>query len=217
MGLGAVSRQPEGCHRDSRSGGAYRFGVCCGGNLRPDYSHHQCFHRKGNPVNNPFERGTLLWAVWRRNIADVLDALGHGADANAVVEEYIPCISLGSTPLHLAARLGHAGIVDCLIEHDADVDARDFQYEYTPLHCAAAFGSKMAAAVLLRNGAKPNERDCRDRTYLYLAAYNNHPSVIRALRADPHTDVSIADERGRTPLAVALQRNCRQAAAALRQ
>lgn len=43
------------------------------------------------------------------------------------------------TPLHVAARLGHADIAGLLIQHGADVTANT-KDKYTPLHIAAKEG-----------------------------------------------------------------------------
>lgn len=71
-------------------------------------------------------------------VAFLLDELGCGADAtvarsqsdtgakagsNALVLRANPCI----TPLHLAAKAGHTQMVRLLIEHGADINARDWR------------------------------------------------------------------------------------------
>ena len=46
------------------------------------------------------------------------------------------------TPLHVAARLGHADIAALLLQHGADVAATT-KDRYTPLHIAAKEGKQM--------------------------------------------------------------------------
>lgn len=57
-----------------------------------------------------------------------------------------------STPLHVASRYGHAGVVGALLELGAVTDARD-SLGLTPLMLAAGHGHLKAMEVLLRAGA----------------------------------------------------------------
>src|SRR5947207_4014133 len=56
----------------------------------------------------------------------------------------------GSTPLHCAAWKGHSEVVALLLDHGADVNARNHNDHWgdTPLH-AAAHGNQRAVAELL--------------------------------------------------------------------
>lgn len=65
--------------------------------------------------------------------------------------------SASATPLHDAALTGNVDLVEVLIAHGADVDARDVQ-GHTPLHLAIQEGHTKVAKVLIVNGADVNAR-----------------------------------------------------------
>lgn len=55
------------------------------------------------------------------------------------------------TPLHYAAKYGHAEVVELLIQHRAQVNALD-GVGCTPLHYAALNGHKDVVRILLERG-----------------------------------------------------------------
>lgn len=62
------------------------------------------------------------------------------------------------SPLHLAAEGGNDGVVDILLEHEADpnggaVDEYSTFSERTPLHLAADLGHELIVSKLLGGGA----------------------------------------------------------------
>ncbi|KAK1976061.1 ankyrin repeat-containing domain protein, partial [Colletotrichum cereale] len=56
------------------------------------------------------------------------------------------------TAMHIAARLGHVGVVEALLRHGAPVDARDGRGE-TPLHLAVDKGHGKVRDFLVERGA----------------------------------------------------------------
>ena len=74
-----------------------------------------------------------------------------------------------ATALHLAADIGHDGIVELLLEAGADVDA-DIDDGRTALHLAAEKGYASVVERLLAAGADPNVQDGNGNTPLHLAA-----------------------------------------------
>eukprot|EP00727_Mastigamoeba_balamuthi_P002116 m51a1_g11901 hypothetical protein (839) ;mRNA; r:616501-619650 len=63
----------------------------------------------------------------------------------------------GNTPLHWASAAGNTQVVEFLLQHEADVDARNSEGE-TALHAAAAAGSAECCEALLRAGASAEVR-----------------------------------------------------------
>lgn len=68
-----------------------------------------------------------------------------------------------STPLHMAARRGHAGLAAALVAHGADMEARDRNGE-TPLRRAVNCGQPAVVRVLLSLGADARSLCKRGRT-----------------------------------------------------
>ena len=75
----------------------------------------------------------------------------------------------GTTPLILAARLAIEGMVEQLIEAEADLNFADAAGK-TALHWAASVNNVEAVNILLQNGANRDAQDDKDETPLYLAA-----------------------------------------------
>ena len=79
------------------------------------------------------------------------------------------------TPLHFAARWGFPTTVAMLLDHGADIHARNRRDAYTPLH-AAQHGTSVSTEerlevirLLLEHGADINSRDIEGHTPLYWA------------------------------------------------
>ncbi len=107
------------------------------------------------------------------------------------------------TPLHEAARMGHAGAIEGLVKRGADVRLGDCHGK-TPLHWAGQEGHLSAAEALARCGADVGEKDGRDgQTPLHLATKSGRVEVVWLLAgldgAVGRCDVE--DLLGRTPLA----------------
>ena len=86
------------------------------------------------------------------------------------------------TPLHVACRAGHSGIVDALLHHGADMRAVDKRGN-TPLHGAAGGGHADALASLLDAGGDGvlEERNARGERALHAAAAAGHIACVELL------------------------------------
>lgn len=110
--------------------------------------------------------------------------LQNGANPNQVnytrcVDELNPSINMADqrTPLHFAAARGHFQTVQILLEHSAEVDAKDF-YSNTPLHLAADAES---AKSLISKGAEVNAKNRWNQTPLYRAICLGRLEVVKVL------------------------------------
>ncbi|WP_373869174.1 ankyrin repeat domain-containing protein [Acinetobacter soli] len=88
--------------------------------------------------------------------AALLACIGMGADAR------LPDAS-GNTPLHHAARFGHASLVTPLVEAGADVAALN-ALGWAPLHLAARHRHARVCLHLMAHGANPDQPGWRGRT-----------------------------------------------------
>ena len=117
------------------------------------------------------------------------------------------------TPLHSAAFYGHLQMVQVLLEHKADVNARADPGE-TPLHFLPRNADGIprtpsqtsqlhnVARCLLYHGADVNARNDSLSTPLHIAARNGWVEVVRVL-LEHGASVGAEDQYGKTPLHLA--------------
>ena len=77
------------------------------------------------------------------------------------------------TVLHRTARDGDLDISEYLIEHGADVNAKD-KWGWTPLHETAYYGYPEICELLIEHGADVNFKDEGGNTPLHYAAEESH-------------------------------------------
>ena len=109
-----------------------------------------------------------------------------------------PGVNNESTPLHLASRGGHVEVARFLVEHEADVTARD-HLGGTPLHQASTFGHIDLARFLVEHGADVTARDGDGATPLHQASTFGCVGLARFL-VEHGADVIARDGDGGTPL-----------------
>ena len=102
--------------------------------------------------------------------------LENGADANAVARN----AELEVAPLHSAAAGGHGSIVELLLEHGADPNARQ-RGGFTPLHAAAQNGDRESVEVLVERGADTTAATDDGKTAADLAAAAGHDELVELL------------------------------------
>lgn len=108
-----------------------------------------------------------------------------------------------ATPLWIAARFGHATIIEKLLEKNSKaLDQVNTLYDWSPLHIAAQHGYAMVVMSLLRAGSTSLDRpDSRHGwTPLHFAASNGDVQTIRALLAEGSRSLDTATKYGTTPL-----------------
>lgn len=106
----------------------------------------------------------------------------------------------GLTPLHGAAILGYAEVMDALLTRGAQVDATS-DLGRTPLHELASFreASLDIANLLLASGARARARDAEGAEPLHLAAQTGTVEMIRRL-LEAGADAGATTDRGFSPL-----------------
>ena len=86
----------------------------------------------------------------------------------------------GGTPLHWAAWSNASEVAALLVEHGADIHAKD-SYESTPLHWAAWSNTSEVAALLIERGADIHAKGLWEWTPLHWAAWRNTSEVAALL------------------------------------
>ncbi|RLN65392.1 hypothetical protein BBJ28_00023880, partial [Nothophytophthora sp. Chile5] len=90
--------------------------------------------------------------------------------------------SFQSTPLLEAARYNYVEIIELLLDHGADIEARNYS-DFTALHQAIDLKKSEAAIALARRGACADEIGYLGRTPLQSAIKRDLPSVVTQLLA----------------------------------
>lgn len=92
-----------------------------------------------------------------------------------------------------------------LLEQSADVDLRETAFSWTPLLAAVWNGHVEIVELLLSHGASPRVADKHNRTAVFLAAQRNHTSVLETILKRDGSLLNDVDNKGRTPVHVAVQ------------
>jgi len=99
---------------------------------------------------------------------------------------------------HHAAHKGRADVVDLLLHHKADVNARE-DTDSTPLHVASIDGHLEVVKLLLENGAELDARGETSSTPLHWASKCGHADVAKFL-LEQGADVNARDDTEWAPL-----------------
>ena len=108
--------------------------------------------------------------------------LNYGASLEAAITLH------DLTPLHLAARHGHAEAIKILLANKASIVARD-KDDLTPLLIAAKYNQPSVLSLLLDAYADCNAVDKNESTALIFACKNGSYEVVRALLSKPECKI----------------------------
>ncbi|KAI8498599.1 Unconventional myosin-XVI [Branchiostoma belcheri] len=133
-------------------------------------------------------------AVERGDVQTVRRGLLAGRDVN----KRFPA-SGGWTALHVASWYGQTGVLELLIQHGADIEAREKLGDRTALHLASDSGQTGVVELLIQHGADLEGRDKFGRTALHLASWNGQTGVVELL-IQHGADLGARDIIGRKPL-----------------
>ena len=94
------------------------------------------------------------------------------------------------SPLHYASRIGLVAVVQLLLEHKADVNAKD-EYKWTALHEAAWSGYDAVVRLLLEHRADINAKDDDGQTALHCAAAGKgHEAIVQPSKVGGLSDTA---------------------------
>jgi hypothetical protein len=158
---------------------------------------HIC-HRVLHPKGKEPENDTLQ----RHHVNDA-DASISGPDEGAAESE----TPWWLTPLHVAAQKGRGKLVDILLQHDADCNAKDSD-SLTPLAHATIGGHKDVVTLLLAHGARICEVDNQRRTVLHWAVMRRRDGVLKILLEHcgrDHALMNKYDRTGKAPVHIAIE------------
>jgi uncharacterized protein len=135
----------------------------------------------------------LMVAARQGNIETVRALIAGGADPNASEGNG------GQTALMWAVSESHPAVVAELIQHGASIDAKS-KKGYTALMFAALEGDTESARILLKAGAKPNDRQARTLTTpLIIASAMGYPETATVL-LEGGADPNLLDANGLSAL-----------------
>ncbi len=114
-------------------------------------------------------------AVFFRHPELARTLIERGADVNAAARN-----AFRVAPIHAAAAVRDAAIMQLLIDHGANVNAGQ-QMGYTALHTAAQHGDDVMLDLLLTSGADPHAAGDDGKTPADLAAAQGHTAIVERL------------------------------------
>ena len=116
----------------------------------------------------------FLAACRQGDTAEARDCLGRGANPNYKDDT-------GSTALIEAAREGHLGIAELLLEHKAEVNVQEDIGQYTAIMAAADFGNKDIVQLLIKNKADLSIKNVNKETALMRASRQGHIEIVQLI------------------------------------
>lgn len=115
-----------------------------------------------------------------------------------------PKNSIGSTPLHVASRIGHFDIVKLILDSIKGEKNPQDNFDYTPLHEAIISGHLEIVKLILDSiEEEKNPQNQLGMTPLHFASRNGHLDIVRLLLDRNEGEKNPQNEYGNTPLHIA--------------
>jgi ankyrin repeat protein len=131
----------------------------------------------------------------------VLHVLEKGNWRNALRKPVDEDDKSGRKPLYYAAKYGHVGVLELLLNHKANVNGRTRDGN-TALHTAARYGRENIVRLLLANPVDIHATNRDGETALHIAAEGGHSNIVQILLKQG-AGVDAKDSAGRTAFMVA--------------
>lgn len=113
---------------------------------------------------------------------------------------------INTTPLHISVYLNQLDTCHVLLDHNADINAKDNFY-YTPLIYAAYCDRHEILSYFIERGAHINLQDLVGRTALHWAARKGHLNCVKYLSQSQPATLSAPDKGHKTALDLAVHHN----------
>jgi len=134
-------------------------------------------------------------------------ALIESVDRNHLIDMYIK----GWSPLHETVQRQDARealhLTQLLLKVHCNPDARDDEWEQTPLYFAATLDRVEIAKILVQYAANPDHRDVHHQPALFYAARHNAIDVVKYFVEDCGLEVNTKDKANRRAILYARQEN----------
>ena len=125
-------------------------------------------------------KGAEVWDMFCAAISGDLETIERLVNGDTSL---VRCHYANRTPLYFAVRENQIEAARFLLDHGADLHARDEDICSTPLGWAAKFGNILTVELLLTRGAKPNlPGDPPWATPLAWATRRGHDKIVALLK-----------------------------------
>lgn len=150
----------------------------------------------------PQRGGRRARPVWSK--PPVLCFLYPTAIHRSTLNLWLFLLQSGETALHVAARYGHADVVQLLCNFGSNPNFQDKEEE-TPLHCAAWHGYYSVAKALCEAGCNVNIKNREGETPLLTASARGYHDIVECV-AEHGADLNASDKDGHIALHLAVRR-----------
>lgn len=137
----------------------------------------------------------LYFAIYTRNIDMIKLVLSYNTD---------PTIRLnnGETILHLATNLQEIQIIKLLLnkDYDIDINAQDYELNFTCLHYAINLSNIEIVLLLLNNDININIQDINGNTAIHYSILDNNYEIFDTLMKTKKVNVNLWNIDGNLPL-----------------
>ena len=127
----------------------------------------------------------LYWSAQAGDLSQCESFLAIGANVN-----HVENVEYNRTPLHAASLNGRTPVVELLIDHGADIEAKS-GIGFTPLHLAAQEGHLATARLLVTRGARTDAAKRDGAMPIHMAAQDNRHQVLEFLVTEAGVSIDV--------------------------